>query len=141
MTFCYDFKQTISKLVWKIITICAILSIWKKQEEVLLDQPAQSCKLEWTDKSYSRGEIFSEYLSFLKHLPKLIMSEKKKYWTLYDLSWEYSKLRKILDTAYGFWLHLSISVWCVEKSLLSITRQLRSLFSLWMVLNCSLSTL
>ena len=50
----------------------------KKQEEVLLDQPAQSCKLEWTDKSYSRGEIFSEYLSFLKHLPKLIMSEKTK---------------------------------------------------------------
>ena len=51
----------------------------KKQEEVLLDQPAQSCKLEWTDKSYSREEIFREYLDFLKHLPKLITSEKKKY--------------------------------------------------------------
>ena len=50
----------------------------KKQEELLLDQPAQSCKLEWTDKSYSREEIFSEYLNFLKHLPKLITSEKKK---------------------------------------------------------------
>ena len=37
-----------------------------------------SCKLEWTDKSYSRKEIFSEYLNFLKHLPKLITSEKKK---------------------------------------------------------------
>ena len=50
----------------------------KKQEEVLLDQPAQSCKLEWTE-SYSREEIFREYLDFLKHLPKLITSEKKKY--------------------------------------------------------------
>ena len=50
----------------------------KKQEEVLLDQPGQSCKLEWSDKSYSREDIFSEYLNFLKHYPKLNTSEKKK---------------------------------------------------------------
>ena len=50
----------------------------KKQEEVLLDQPSQSFKLEWSEKSYSKEEIFSEYLSFLKQLPKLITCEKKK---------------------------------------------------------------
>ena len=50
----------------------------KNQEEVLLDQPSQSFKLEWSEKSYSREEIFSEYLNFLKQLPNLITCEKKK---------------------------------------------------------------
>ena len=37
-----------------------------------------SLKLDWTDTLYSREEIYSEYLYFLRNLPNLLHKEREK---------------------------------------------------------------
>ena len=59
--------------------------------------PDETFVLDWTDKLFSKEEIFSEYLQFLRGLPNFLDSEREKIVRLVEKKLKISEIQNSME--------------------------------------------
>ena len=59
--------------------------------------PGETFVLDWTDKLFSKEEIFSEYLQFLRGLPNFLDSEREKIVRLVEKKLKISEIKNSME--------------------------------------------
>ena len=59
--------------------------------------PAKTFVLDWTDKLFSKEEIFSEYLQFLRGLPSFLHAEREKIVRLVEKKLKISEIQNSME--------------------------------------------
>ena len=83
-------------------------------------------KLDWTDISVSKEEVFSEYLNFLRGLANIVSSEKDKLVNLVRTKLRISEIEKSMDSFhYEKLLHLKEGSNIIDQLSAKIGQSLR----------------
>ena len=59
--------------------------------------PDATFELDWTDKRFSKEEIFSDYLNFLRYLPNFLEAERSKILRLVKSKLKISEIERSID--------------------------------------------